>query len=390
MKKLLLAAIAAMAAVFLTPALAHAGTIRGTVAVKQANRHTLVVAARHGHVTTARVTAVQLQKTKVGNRLALTGKRLADGSFQVTRLRKLGTAKRARVSVVILQAKARHLLVAGGGSAFTILLDSGTRLLASRGGVHAGEKIDADVELSDGGLVGRKLDGTGDAPLIDFSGVVSAMDATSITVTTDDIDTVVQLPDGVVLPPIVHVGSAVEIVASITGSTLTLTAIKLDGDNAQGDEDGGSSVDDQGRVEAEGSVANIGHHTITIQPGDHASPITFANPDGFTLPGGLADGSVVEARGELADGILTLRSIELKTEDGGQTEVGARGTVTAKDSRSITIHTDGGLVTFDIPDGFSLPDGLAVGSLVAARGVMVNHVLTLTQLEIQSTSGGDG
>ena len=36
MKKLTTAAIAAIAVVFLTPALAHAGTIRGTVAAKQA------------------------------------------------------------------------------------------------------------------------------------------------------------------------------------------------------------------------------------------------------------------------------------------------------------------------------------------------------------------
>ena len=60
MKKLTMAASAAIAAVFLTPALAHAGTIRGTVAAKQANRHVLVIAMRHGRVTTARVSARQL------------------------------------------------------------------------------------------------------------------------------------------------------------------------------------------------------------------------------------------------------------------------------------------------------------------------------------------
>ena len=207
MMKLTTVAVAAIAAVFLTPALAHAGTIGGTVAAKGANRHVLVI-AQHGHVTTARVSPRQLQRTKIGNRLALAGKRLADGSFQVTRLRKLGSAKRTRLSVVVLKARARHLLVAGGGSAFSIGLNRGTRLLAGRGSVHAGEKIDADVELSADGPVATKMKATGDAPLIDFSGVVTAMDATSITVTTDGIDTVVQLPDGVVLPPIVQVGSS--------------------------------------------------------------------------------------------------------------------------------------------------------------------------------------
>lgn len=315
MMKLTTVVIAGIAAVFLTPALAHAGTIRGTVAAKQANRHVLVLATRHGQVTTARVSPLQAQRAKIGSRLALAGKRLADGSFRATRLHKLGTAKRARVSVVVLRAKARRLLVAGGGSAFSIRLTRGTRLLASsRGSVHAGEKIDAEVELSDDGLVGTTMNVTGDAPLIDFSGVVTAMDATSITVTTEDIATVVQLPDGLVLPPIVHVGSKVEIVASITGSTLTLTAIKLDDDH-EGDQ-GGSSVDDQGRVEAEGTVTTFDSHTVTVQPGDNATPVTFAVPDNFTLPADLADGSVVEARGELVDGILTLTRLELQDRGG--------------------------------------------------------------------------
>jgi hypothetical protein len=313
MMKLTTVAIAGIAAVFLTPALAHAGTIRGTVAAKQANRHVLVLATPHGHVTTARVSPLQLQRAKIGARLALAGKRLADGSFRVTRLHKLGTAERARVSVVILQAKARRLLVAGGGSAFSIRLTRGTRLLASStGSVHAGEKIDAEVELSNEGLVGTNMNVTGDAPLVDFSGVVTALDSTSITVTTEDIATVVQLPDSVVLPAIVHVGSKVEIMASITGSTLTLTSIKLDDESSQGNEDGGSSVDDQGRVEAEGTVTTFDSQTITIQPGDNATPVTFAIPDGFTLPAGLADGSVVEARGEMMDGVLTLTRLELQ------------------------------------------------------------------------------
>ena len=319
MTKLTTAAVVGVVAVFLTPALAHAATIRGTVVVKQANRHVLVMAMAHGRVMTARVSARQLQRTKIGSRLALSGKRVAGGTFRVTGLHKLGAAKRALLSVVVVKSSARRLLVAGGGSAFAIRLTRGTRLLASRGSAHAGDKLDADVELTDDGPVGTKMEMTGVAPLIEFSGVVSAVDTTSFTVTSDGIATVVQLPAGVVLPPIVHVGSEVEIVATIAGSTLTLTTIKLDDDNAQGDEDGGSSVDDQGRVEAEGSVTTFDTGSITIQSGDNASSVTFAIPAGFTLPAGLADGSAVEARGELVNGVLTLTRIELRDQgdDGG-------------------------------------------------------------------------
>jgi hypothetical protein len=65
--------------------------------------------------------------------------------------------------------------------------------------------------------------------------------------------------------------------------------------------------------------------------------------------------------------------------------------VTALDSGSITIQTgdgDGaGSITFTIPDGFALPDGLAVGSVVDAKGTMVNGAATLTELELQNDSG---
>jgi hypothetical protein len=389
--------LAAFAAVLFTPAIAHGATnatkIRGTVAVKQANRHVLVIASRHGVVQSARVTARQLRHSRIGQRLALTGKRLADGSLHVTKLRPLGSAKRARLSVVILKAKARRLLVAGGGSAFSIRLTRGTRLLAGKGSMRPGQEVKADVELSDDGLVGKTLEDAGDTPVIDFSGVVTGIGATSFTVTTDGIATVVQLPDGVVLPAVVQVGSEVEVVAAISGTTLTLEAIKLDGDNPG---DGGTDVD-QGQVKVEGFVTALdtAAGSITIQPGDSASPVTFAIPTGFTLPSGIALGSVVEARGELVDGVLTLTKIEPKTEDGDQGEVEAEGTVTALDTvaGSITIlsgdssgddsGSEGATFAFTIPTGFTLPDGLAVGSSVEARGAIAAGVLTLTQLKLE-------
>src|SRR3954469_6901584 len=389
--------LAAIAVVLLTPALAHgatnAGKLRGTVAVKQTNRDVLVIATRRGDVESARVTARQLRHARVGERLALVGRRLADGSLHVTKLRQLGSAKRARLSVVILKAKARRLLVAGGGSAFSIGLTRGTRLLADKGSVRPGRQVEADVDLSDDGLVGTKLHDDGDAPMIDFSGVVTAIGTSSFTVTSEGIATVVELPAGVTLPAVVQV----EIVAAISGTTLTLTSIKLDGDDP-GD-DGGSDVD-HGKVKVEGFVTALDTvaGSIKIQPGDNASPVTFAIPGSFTLPSGLVVGSIVGARSAMVEDVLTLTRIELKNEDGDQ-EMEAEGTVTALDARSITVQAnetgddDGGgggaTFTFAIPDGFALPDGLAVGSSVEARGDMVAGVLTLTRIELEDV-GGDG
>jgi hypothetical protein len=370
------------------PALAQAGTVRGTVVAKQSGRHVLVVATARRDVESARVSARQLRGTRLGARVVLSGKRLADGSLRVARLRRLGQAERAGLAAVVIKAKARRLLLAGGGSAFSIRLSHGPRVPASAAGVHPGQKVEAEVEFSHGEPVGRDVHENGDATLIGFSGVVTAIDATSFTVSDDGISTVVQLPAGVVLPSIVQVGSEVEVVASISGSTLTLTSIKLDDESSQ--DNGGSEVDDQGQVEAEGFVTALDSSSITIQPGDNASPVTLAIPTGFTLPSGLILGSVVEARGDMEDNALTLTRIEVKNDDGDQAELEAEGNVTALDTGSITIQTSdgegdtGSLITFAIPNGFTLPNGLAVGSTVDAKATMVSNVATLTEIELRN------
>jgi hypothetical protein len=189
----------------------------------------------------------------------------------------------------------------------------------------------------------------------------------------------------------VQIGSEVEVVASVSGSALTLVSIKLDGDGAETGDDGGSSVSGDGIVHVEGFVTSLDAGSITIQPGHSASPITFAIPDGFTLPAGLAAGSRVEARGAVVSTVLTLTRLKLQTDDGDSGEIETEGTVTALDSGSITIQPaeSGTPLVFAIPDGFTLPDSLEVGSVVNAKGEMVSSVLTLTKLELED-DGGDG
>jgi hypothetical protein len=69
--------------------------------------------------------------------------------------------------------------------------------------------------------------------------------------------------------------------------------------------------------------------------------------------------------------------------------------VTALDTAagSITIQSsdDGSETsfTFAIPSGFALPDGLAVGGSVEARGDIVSGVLTLTRIKLED-DGSDG
>ncbi len=387
-------ALTALAGALLIPAgaaqAATATTLHGVVVAKQAARHVLVVASPRGKVTTARVTARQLRATRIGSRVTIAGTKLGDGSLHATRVGKAGRVTKAHLRVTVIKAHAHKLLVAGGGSAFTIRLTRGTRVLTGTGsGLKPGEQIKTDVKLGDDGATGDDVQAVGDSALIDFSGTVTALDASSITVADDDVSTVVQIPDGVTLPSLVQVGSEVEIVASISGTTLTLVEVKVDGDHGDG---GGSSVGDDHKVEVQGAVTALDSSSITIQPGDDATPVTFAIPDGFTLPAGLTTGSAVEAKGELVNDVLTLTRLELKGDDGDQSEMKAEGTVTALDSSSISVQSDedgGNTITFAIPDGFTMPDGVQVGSNVEAKGAMVNGVLTLTTIELKD-GGGDG
>ena len=392
-----LIALAAVVGAVLIPAAAHAATatkLSGVVVSKETTRHTLVVAS-HGRVTTVRATARQLRATPLGARISATGTTLADGSLHATGLKHSGGATHAHIRVTVLKVGTTKLLVAGGGSAFAIRLKRMTRgTAAARSGLKPGDQIEADVELSHGHLVGGKVQTTGEMTLIDFSGKVTAMDSTSITVGGDDVSTVVTIPDGVSIPPLIQVGSEVEIVASVAGTTLTLVEIKLDGDGAESGDDGGSHVDGDSVVHVEGFVTSLDTGSITIQPGDDASPVTFAIPDGFTLPDALGAGSKVEVRGEVVNDVLTLTGLELQTGEDESGDVETEGTVTALDAGSITIQPagDGTPLTFAIPNGFTLPDGLQVGSVVDAEGTDANSVLTLTKLELHDggDDGGDG
>src|SRR5579871_4815398 len=385
-----LIALAAVLGAGLIPAAANAATapkLSGVVVSKETARLTLVLASSHGNVTTVRTTAQQLQRLRVGSRIAVTGLRLADGSFHATKIARSGTSSHTRIKVTVLRASAKQLLVAGGGSAFAIRLQGATQIkAASHNGLSAGDQIDSEVELSHGGLVGDSVQAVGQTVLVDFSGKVTAFDASSLTVTDDGTSTVVTIPDGVTLPQLVQIGSEVEIVASVSGSTLTLVEVKLDGDGAQNGDDGGSDVSGDATVHVEGFVTSVDTSSITIQPGDNASPVTLAIPNGFTLPAGLAAGSPVDARGDVVNTVLRLTRLELRNDGGDSGE-----TVTALDATSVTIQPDEGgtALTFAIPNGFTLPGGLQVGSLVSAKGDLVSSVLTVTKLELQD-GGGDG
>ena len=331
-------------AALVLPGLANAASVKGVVVAKESVRHVLVVASARGTVTTLRVDVTQLAKVRIGTRVGATGTAQADGSLLTTKLFRLGHAGKARIHVVVVKVAKRRLLVAGGGSAFSIKLTRGTRVLADAGpSLQPGDQVETEVEL-DNGVVSSTVQQLGQATLIEFSGVVTSLDSASLQITSNGIVTTVQLPSGVTLPPLVAAGARVEVVASVSGSTLTLSMIKVEDQTSAGDGSQGVEVSDNGEAKVEGTVTAVTPDSITIQAGDGAAPVTFAIPAGLSLPT-LAVGDRVEARGTSVAGVLTLAKIEVNggggqdgsgsgSGDSGGSQAGSGGDTGSGDSGS--------------------------------------------------------
>ncbi len=278
-----LIALAAVVAAVLLPAAANAATttkLSGVVVSKQTTRHTLVVASSHGNVTTVRATVRQFRATPLGSRISAIGTKLADGSLHATRITHTGRTKKAHIRVTVLKTNGAKLLVAGGGSAFALRLGSKAQVhAAARSGPKPGDQIETDVKLSHGGLVGSRVadhrvvrsdrllgEGHRDGRRRRSRSPTTACRPWSRSLT------------GSAFPRLVKVGSEVEIVASVSGATLTLVAIKIDGDGAESGDDGGSSVGGDSIVHVEGFVTSLDAGSITIQPGHSASPGDLRHP----------------------------------------------------------------------------------------------------------------
>jgi hypothetical protein len=211
--------------------------------------------------------------------------------------------------------------VAGGGSAFAVRLRAGARVLADAAPrLEPGDRVETEVEIGDDGVVGTAVQQVGQVPVIEFSGTVAAVGSDSVTIDSDGTTTVVQLPAGVPLPALVGPGVHVEVVATVSGATLTLATIEVDDEDAPVPSDQGAQVEDDGELRVEGTVGALGGGTLTVQPGEGSLPVVFAVPPTMTVPSSLAVGARVEARGEVVDGVLTLTRLEVQGGNGDSGE----------------------------------------------------------------------
>jgi hypothetical protein len=149
-------------------------------------------------------------------------------------------------------------------------------------------------------------------------------------------------------------------------------------------EEGFDAVAPSGAVQIEGRLVSVSPLVVSLE----GLPVEITVPSGVTLPA-LTPGQEVELIVQTGAGnTFTLVSIQ-SAENEVENEVEAEGVVTESTTSQITIDAGGATLTFAAPAGVTLPV-IPAGTLVEARGVTINGVLTLTRLRTKDDDGGGG
>ena len=219
---------------------------KGVVVAKDAQRGTVVTASANGVVRTAR--SPKAASLKIGQRLVVTGTRLADGTFQAASVKATGRAKTARVKAVVVrwQKAQRRLLVSAGGSTFALTRSAKARTLSSatETGPQAGDQIVATVTVTTGTAQATAVTTVGHLGTIEVEGILTKLAADSVELLVAKAGYVTfALPAGFVLPTGLAVFDEISAKVSV-GVDGKLTLLELESDGDDDDDDHGDEDDD--------------------------------------------------------------------------------------------------------------------------------------------------
>lgn len=239
MKKLILTLAAASA--FLVPATAGAATFGGVVVARQPARHAVVVSTA-GVVRTVHTHRLGL---RVGTRVAVKARLLADGTFSARSVVTHGRAKTARIHGVVARQLTTGYLVAAGHSMLAVRTRKLADANAPAAGPVTGAIVDVTVDTDDNELDEQDVDELGLAQRVELEGTIAGITPATATVPGELVLTVgkstinVVLPAGTTLPATLAVGDRVEVHATLADTTFTLSTTQEEDNDDQGEDDGG-------------------------------------------------------------------------------------------------------------------------------------------------------
>ena len=222
MRVKMLAALVILTAAAL-PAQARASTFAGIVIAKQPQRGTLVLASASG----AGLTIQAASGARIGDRVALHGARLRDGTIASRQLKVLSHVREARIRGVVVRQRTGSTLLATGHSVITIH-SRATRRTASgsdddlRPGTPAEFTIRFDgEELVEEDVVALQ----GQPGNVEIEGVVVSV--SPLVVSTEELPITITVPAGMTLPAALAPGRRVELIVQVgAGNVFTLATVK--------------------------------------------------------------------------------------------------------------------------------------------------------------------
>lgn len=313
MKRILvLLAVSAGLLAAATPA--SAATVwKGVVVAKDNGRSAVVTASANGHVRTAR--SPKARGLRIGQRVSITGTKLADGTFKASGLRVTGRAKTARVKAVVVryQQAQRRLLVSAGGSTFALPRTS-KRALASTSAETPvpGDQVVATVSVATGTPVATAVTTVGHLGTLEVEGIVTKLEGGNLELLVAKAGYVTfALPAGFTLPAGVKVFDEVKVIVAV-GTDGKLTLIAVQGDEAKDRDDDGVDFDEDGdKLTVEGTITALSDTSVTVRPGSSATTVTCTLRRPLS---GFAVGNRVEMEC-FADAAGTLIVRKIKHED---------------------------------------------------------------------------
>jgi hypothetical protein len=329
-------AFAAFAAVAATlTGTANAASFRGVVVAKDAKRKALVTAAP-GAIRTVRAKG-QFGRFKIGQRVVVSARPMADGTFTATKIRPVGRTKRVRFRAVVVRNASARLIVSGGSSVFALRMRGRKNSSAgNEGGLAPGDKVNVDADVKDGAIEAspEDVDETGHVSVLELEGIFlyTTKDGFSLAVVHRGLVNVA-VPDGMLVPPF-KAGDQIEVLVKV-GEDGSFTFMK-----GRSDEHEYGKGKDGGEYKAEGVL--VGKSPLSVSVRGDKGTLACAIPAGLDMSffriGERAKLICVSRDGDLV-------MIKLKTENGylsgdGSGELGTYGVLTTKSNASISVRRE--------------------------------------------------
>ena len=357
MKRFALLFAAAVAVIVIAlPATAGAATFRGVVIAKDSARKALVTASSNGTVRTVRVQA-SFKRIGVGGRVAVRAARLPDGTFSASTVKRVGKTRRAHVRGTVVKKLGARLVISAGGSVFALRVRGKTGASEGAGGLQAGDKVDCDARLKNGGLEAGEgdIDEVGHDDHLVLEGIYldTADDGTIELAVVHRGRVYVTVPDGMDVPALAPGDEvALEVTINEDGS---FTLVSADNEN---DDEGGISKDEFSVV---GILASLTGDAVAVKVEGRVEPVRCTLPAEFD-PAGFAAGQRVYMSCKYREGRFVLLSLKKKDETPTGDYLSVEGTLSELDSSHVSVEVDGQElpVTCAVPAGVDLL-GFAVG-----------------------------